>query len=127
MFLGPALNYFTTRFHLGTISDFVDEYTAPGFFMAILWFIYQTQMIFTYTDPREIQVEVKEKEEVPLERTSLPINSFVSSENSELSQRSTLTHSKTISSMFERYSREFLVDNIMVCFSTFFLTNFPNC
>ena len=126
MFLGPTLNYFTTKFHFETASGCVDEYTVPGFIMAILWFVYQIQMIFTYTDPREIQEEEKVKEEgnekveVPLKATSLPIYP----ENKDLSPRTALTYPKTISSMFERYSREFLVDNIMVCFSAFFLTNF---
>ncbi|KAM6948689.1 major facilitator superfamily domain-containing protein 8 [Aplochiton taeniatus] len=72
LLIGPAFNLFLRLcdFHLGPFV--VNKYTAPGIFMCLMWIILQFVVLTLYwdippvTECRDMVVEMKAEEEVPL-------------------------------------------------------------
>ena len=121
--MGPALNYFFTDVNFTICGLLVDRYTAPGFLMVIGWTVDQLLVIFTYFDPDEIGMEEDEKqEEIPLKNGD-ELNPHQNVKTAEESLHSPAS-SNSIAELFQLYYREFIVDNIVVCFSMFFLILF---
>lgn len=134
LFLGPAFNFFMTRFNLTIGTLVVDVYTAPGLIMGIIWIFYQFLMVFTYYDPDEIgvdeEVDQRGKEIRPLLEKSnpddAPDRAATMEEPLEGSRPSyeVADQTETAAQIFQRYYDEFIKDSVLVCLSIVFLTMF---
>ena len=62
LFVGPALNLFLARFRFNIGPLLVDQYTAPGFLMTLLWVTFQVMMAFTYHAVDRTEPEPEEGE-----------------------------------------------------------------
>ena len=118
MFVGPALNFLTSRveFTIGTLI--VDRYTSPGLLMAILWIAYHIFFIFTYPD------ELGDCDDKMTECDKATSIDCSQSKQDGLTGLNWVDALRRKRQTFMRYFNEFSEESIIVCYGMFFVLYF---